>query len=142
MLMIDPCRLADTIAFATDCAQKNEPFRLTSRTWSQSRSIISKKGTRGNTPALLIRTLIGPRPSWAADTIACTCSIRATSALTKIAPPTAGAHLFGYTLGSTIVIKPVDRYVGASGSKFQRHRAADALLRPRDQNHLARELHV
>jgi hypothetical protein len=33
-------------------------------------------------------------------------------------------------LGGAIVIEPVDRDVGASGSKFQRHRAADPLLLP------------
>src|SRR5437899_3448095 len=85
MLMIDPCSPAEIIAFATYCAQKQEPFKLTSSTWSQSCSVISRNETRGNTPALLIRTSIGPSPSWAADTIACTCSIWATSALTKIA---------------------------------------------------------
>jgi hypothetical protein len=62
--------------------------------------------------------------------------------LTKIARRPQERTSSATPLGSTIVIKPVDRYVGASGSKFQRHRAADALLRPRDQNHLARELHV
>src|SRR5438128_3943995 len=46
-----------------------EPFRLTSSTWSQSRSVISRKGTRGNTPALLINTSIGPSCSSVADTI-------------------------------------------------------------------------
>src|SRR5207237_10371634 len=48
-------------------------------------SVISRKGTRGNTPALLIRTSIPPSPSWTADTIACTCAIWPTSAWTKIA---------------------------------------------------------
>jgi hypothetical protein len=56
--------------------------------------------------------------------------------------PSAGAYLIGNTLRGGIVIEPVDRHVGTSGSKFQRHRAADPLLRPRDQNHLASELHV
>jgi hypothetical protein len=43
-------------------------------------------------------------------------------------------------LGGSFVIEPVDRNVGTGGSKF--HRAADPLLRPRDQNHFARELHA
>jgi len=38
-------------------------------------------------------------------------------------------------LRGSVVIEPVACHVGASGSKFQRHRAADPLLRPRDQNH-------
>src|SRR6266404_8046068 len=38
-----------------------EPFRLTSSTWSQSRSVISRKGTRGNTPALLTELFLGGR---------------------------------------------------------------------------------
>jgi hypothetical protein len=33
---------------------------------------------------------------------------------------TAGVYLVGCTLGGAIVIEPVDRHVGASGSKFQR----------------------
>ena len=45
--MIAPCRPAETIAFATYWAQKHEPFRLTSKTWSQSRSVISEEGHAG-----------------------------------------------------------------------------------------------
>jgi hypothetical protein len=45
-------------------------------------------------------------------------------------------------LGGSFVIEPVDRNIGTGGSKFQGHRAADPLLRPRDQNHFARELHA
>ena len=56
--------------------------------------------------------------------------------------PSAGAYLIGNTLCGGIVIEPVDRDVGAGGGKFQRHRAADPLLRPSDQNHLASQLHV
>jgi hypothetical protein len=90
-------------------------------------------GTRGNIPALLIKISIGPSPSGTADTIACTCFIRVTSAWTKIARrPQA----------RTSSATRWDRRVCASGSKFQRHRAADPLLCPRDQNHFASELHV
>jgi len=45
-------------------------------------------------------------------------------------------------LCGSVVIEPVDRDVGASSCKFQHHSAADPLLRPRDQNHLASELNV
>jgi len=57
-------------------------------------------------------------------------------------PPSAGAYLIGDALGSSLVVEPIDRHVGASRGKLQRHRAADALLRPGYQNHLASEIHV
>ena len=64
--------------------------------------------------------------------------------------------LVGYGKGALAVIDPATRTkvadirlkghpvrdVGASSCKFQHHSAADPLLRPRDQNHLASELHV
>src|SRR5712671_2620529 len=85
-----------------------EPFRLTSSTWSQSRSVISRKGTRGNTPALLINTSIGPSCSSVADTITCTCSIWPTSALTKMArrphARTSSATLWAAALSSSQLI--------------------------------------
>jgi hypothetical protein len=56
--------------------------------------------------------------------------------------PSAGPHLTGDTLGGTVVVEPIDRDVGASCGKLQRHRAADPLLRPCDQNHPASELHI
>jgi hypothetical protein len=56
--------------------------------------------------------------------------------------PALGAYLMGDTLGGTIVIEPVDRYVGTRRRKFARHRTADPLLSPRDQNDLASQLHV
>jgi hypothetical protein len=56
--------------------------------------------------------------------------------------PALSAYLVGDTLGGAIVIEPVDRHVGARGGKFARHRTADPLLRPRDQNDLASQLHV
>ena len=51
--MIAPCRPAETIALATDCAQKHEPLRLTSSTSSHSHSVTSRKGTRGNYPGIV-----------------------------------------------------------------------------------------
>jgi hypothetical protein len=56
--------------------------------------------------------------------------------------PTAGASLISNTSGGSIVIEPVDGDVGAGGSKSQRHRATDPLLRPCNQNYLASQLHV
>jgi len=41
-----------------------------------------------------------------------------------------------------MVIQPIDRHVGLGGGKIQRSRAAAPLLRPRNQNYLASELHV
>jgi hypothetical protein len=76
-----------------------------------------------NTPALLIKISIGPSPSCTADTIACTCFIWATFAWTKIARR---------SQARTSSATRWDRRVCASGSKFQRHRAADPLLCPRD----------
>jgi hypothetical protein len=51
-------------------------------------------------------------------------------------------HLIGGALRSAFVIEPVNRDIGARQSKFDRHRAADPLLRPRDQDNLAGALHV
>jgi len=56
--------------------------------------------------------------------------------------PSARTYLISHTLGGSFVIEPVDRNVGTGGSKLQRHRAANPLLRPRDQNRFARELHA
>jgi hypothetical protein len=56
--------------------------------------------------------------------------------------PALGAYLVGDTLGGASVIEPVDRYIGTRRGKFARHRAADPLLRPRDQNDLASQLHI
>jgi hypothetical protein len=52
------------------------------------------------------------------------------------------AHLIGDGFRSAFVIEPVDRDVGTGSSKFDRHCAADPLLRPGDQDHLASALHV
>jgi hypothetical protein len=43
---------------------------------------------------------------------------------------------------SALVIEPVDRDLGTRNGKFDRHRAADPLLRSGDQDHLAGALHV
>jgi hypothetical protein len=56
--------------------------------------------------------------------------------------PALGAYLVSNTLGGAIVIEPVDRHVGAHRGKFARHRTADPLLRPRDQNDSTSQLHV
>jgi hypothetical protein len=56
--------------------------------------------------------------------------------------PAVGAYLVGGTLGGAIVIEPVDRHVGTRRGKFARHRTADPLLCPRDQNDLASQLRV
>jgi hypothetical protein len=56
--------------------------------------------------------------------------------------PSEGADLIGNPLGGTIVIEPVDRDVGPNRGKFQSHSPTDPLLRPRDQNHFAGQLHV
>jgi hypothetical protein len=86
------------------------------------------------------RLSIGPSPSWAADTIALTCSNWPTSARTNIARRPGGAHLIGDTLSRTLVIEPIDRHVGAPCRKLARHGDTDPLLRPGDHNHLARKL--
>jgi hypothetical protein len=54
----------------------------------------------------------------------------------------ASVYLLCHTLGGALVIEPVDRDIGPDCGELQRHRTADALLRPRDQDHLASETHV
>jgi hypothetical protein len=41
-------------------------------------------------------------------------------------------YLVGDTLGGATVVEPIDRHIGASSRKLQRHCAADALLRSCD----------
>src|SRR5204863_8122782 len=108
----------------------------------QSRSVISRNATRGNTAALLIKTSMGPSPSRTAATIDCTCSYLARVCLDQDRTTSAGAYLISNTLGCAKVIEPVDRDVGASGGKLQRHGSTDPLLGPCHQNHLSSELHV
>ena len=83
--MIAPDRPAATMRFATAWAQKQVPFRLTPSTKSQSLSRSSRNGMRGNTPALLTKTSIGPSSRSTAATIASTSANCATSAFTVIA---------------------------------------------------------
>jgi hypothetical protein len=52
------------------------------------------------------------------------------------------AHSIGDAFRSALVIEPVDRDIGTRRGKFDRHRAADPLLRPCDQDHLAGALHL
>src|ERR1700730_1169347 len=87
--MIAPDRPAATMRFATAWAQKQLPFRLTPSTKSQSVSRSSRNGMRGNPPALLTKTSIGPSSPSTAATIASTSASRATSARTVSArrPP-------------------------------------------------------
>ena len=56
--------------------------------------------------------------------------------------PSMAAHFIGDGVRSALVIEPVDRDVGTRSGKFDRHCAADPLLRPSDQDHLASALHV
>ena len=55
-----PPRPVSTIRRAAACAHRKLPLRFTSRTWSQSDSVIARNSTRGNTPALLTRMVGAP----------------------------------------------------------------------------------
>jgi len=85
MLMIDPRRSAEAIAFATYCAAKARAFQVDFQHMITVALRHLEEVDAWETPALLIRASIRPSPSCAADTIARTCSVWATSALTKIA---------------------------------------------------------
>src|SRR6266481_3638315 len=82
MLTMAPGRPAATIARATAWAQRKPPLRFTPSTWSHSRSVSSRNGERGKTPALLTRMSGGPSPPVTAATRACTSRACATSPLT------------------------------------------------------------
>jgi hypothetical protein len=85
---------------------------------------------------------MGPSPSWTGTNIRLHLPDLAEVCLDQDRAPTASAYPIGETFGGAIIIEPVERHVGTSRSKFQRHCAADALLCARDQNHLASELHT
>ena len=71
-----PCAF---ISRATACATRNEPFRLTSITASQSASVMSRKSAALKMPALLTSALTGPSACCVAASAASTSALRDTS---------------------------------------------------------------
>jgi hypothetical protein len=127
-----PASPASTIRRAAACAQRKLPLRLTSRTWSQSDSVMSRKSTRGKTPALFTRIAGAPSSRATALTIASASVARATSPdETRSAPHP--AELGGDLPGGPAAVEEVDAHVGAPARVRHRDGPADALLGARHQ---------
>jgi len=140
--MSAPWRPAETIAFATYRAQKHEPLQVDvqdmvpvalrhfeERDAGKHSGVVDQNvdraepflGGRNHRPHLLQLPQI---------------------CLDQHRSPSARVYRIGNPLGGAVVIEPVDRDVGPNRGKFQCHSATDPLLRPRDQNHFAGQLHV
>src|SRR5262245_40739454 len=155
MLMMAPGRLAAIMARAAACAHKKPPLRLTPSTRSHSSSWRARNSERGNTPALFTRMSGGPSAVAAVATKARTSALRATSPLTVVVlrprprtssatRPAAAASSVKYSPDSAPAraVETVAPDVGPSPRHRHRDRAADPLLRARDERDLSRKPHV
>ena len=131
---------AATIRRAAAWAQRKLPLRFTSRTWSQSASVIARKSTRGKTPALLTR-IAARRARAPRRPPSPRRRCPETSPWTRHAAAPDRADLRGDPLGGLAVVQVVDADVGAILRERHRDGAADALLGARDERDLDHETH-
>ena len=108
---------------------------------SQSASVMSRKSTRGKTPALLTRMSIRRTRRRPPSTIARTSSSRAISAWISQRAAAVARDRAGDLARCRLVVEPVDRDIGAGRGEGERDRAPDPLLRPGHQRDLASKLH-
>ena len=141
--MTTPWPSAGDHRLAAACAQKHAPFRFTSRTNPSRFPSSPGTGTRGNTPALLISTSIGAEPAHRRPPSR-DCSIEPGDVRLdrQRTPPSPAAPRSATCRGDA----SSSSQLIATSAPAQRLNsiaiaAADPLLRPSDQDHLAFELH-